>query len=426
MTISSTKADAAAEPIATTARGRLLGTRNGRLLVFHAIPYAIAERFRPPKPVPVWSGIRSAIQPGPVCPQLPSRLEIVMGPRKQGREMSEDCQILSVFSPDLNGKRPVMVWIHGGAYVSGGGEEAWYDASRLADEGDVVAVTVSYRHGAFGYLHTNEFGAPNAGLQDQKAALAWVRDNIASFGGDPNNVTVFGQSAGGHSIASLLASAEPALFRRAILQSAPIGSDMNEADAQAIGRQFREVLGRSAVSATVEEILAAQKTVLAKSERGMTFEPVGIDTTRPAATRADKPDILITYTRDDAAPFVQLRREEKQFGGLIDDAATLAVTRITFSGPSKALASRLRKTGYQVSVCEINWRPKGSAYGACHCIELPLLLGTDEAWQGAPMLGTAASEQVQRGRCGHVSRTPASLHILQSGYGTKIKRLPFF
>jgi para-nitrobenzyl esterase len=390
------------EPVVTLAQGQLLGSRRGKLSVFHAVPYATAERFRSPQPVPAWSGTRSAVLPGPICPQLPSRLAFVMGTPRQQRAMSESCQVLSIFSPGLAGRKPVMVWIHGGAYVTGGGEEDWYDASSLADEGNVVAVNISYRHGAFGYLHTDEFGAPNVGLQDQKAALVWVRDNIAKFGGDPDNVTVFGLSAGGHAIACLLASNERPLFKRAILQSAPIGSDLGEADARQIGRQFRQALGKSPVSASVDDMLAAQKAVLLASERGMTFGPVGIDTKRPAATRDEKPDILITWARDDASPFVQLRCKEQQPGGLIDDAMTLAMTRAVFSGPGEALAGELRQAGHQVSAYEIGWRPQGSPYGAAHCIELPLLVGSEESWQNAPFLGTAAQEQVQRH--GHEAR----------------------
>jgi len=257
---------AAAQPVVEAAQGRLLGSRIGRLYAFRGVPYAIADRFGPPQPTPARTGIRDSPRPGSICPQLPSRLEIIMGPPKQSRQMSESCQVLSIFTPDLSGKRPVMAWIHGGAYVTGGGEEAWYDASRLADEGDIVAVAISYRLGAFGYLHTDELGAPNGGLQDQQAALQWIRENIAQFGGDPETITVFGQSAGAHSIASLLAANERPLFRRAIVQSGPFGAVVGEADAQAVGRQFRAALGKSPRSATVEEMLAAQKTVLASSD----------------------------------------------------------------------------------------------------------------------------------------------------------------
>jgi para-nitrobenzyl esterase len=387
---------AATQPVVELAQGRLIGSRIGRLCVFRGVPYAISERFGPPQPMPLLTGIREASRPGPVCPQLPSRLEIIMGPPKHSRQMSETCQVLSIFSPDLNGKRPVMAWIHGGAYVTGGGEEGWYDASRLADEGDIVAVTISYRLGAFGYLYTGELGAPNLGLQDQKMALQWIRENIAQFGGDPKAVTVFGQSAGAHSIASLLATSEHPFFRRAIVQSGPFGTVIGKADAQAVGRQFCTALGKSPASATVEEMLAAQKRVLASSDRALVFAPVEVNPLRPVVAKEIKLDILITWTRDDAAPFVALRHKEKPFGGIIDDVTTIVATRSVISGPSKRLATTLRKVGHQVSTYEITWRPRGSPYGATHCVELPLLFGDYADWEGAPMLGTAPAEEVER------------------------------
>ena len=388
--------DAAAQPVVEVAQGKLLGSRIGRLFAFRGVPYAIADRFGPPQPVPALTGIREAVRPGPICPQLPSRLEIIMGPPKQSRQMSEACQVLSIFSPDLNGKRPVMAWLHGGAYVTGGGEEGWYDASRLADEGDIVTVTISYRLGAFGYLHTDELGAPNVGLQDQQAALQWIRENIARFGGDPETITVFGQSAGAHSIASLLATSARPLFRRAIVQSGPFGTVIGKADAEAMGRQFRTALGKSPASATVEEMLAAQKMVLASPDRALVFAPVEVNPLRPVVAKGVKLDVMVTWTRDDAAPFVALRHKGKPFGGMIDHMTTMVATRRFISGPSKTLARTLRKAGHQVSTYEITWRPRGSPYGATHCVELPLLFGDYAVWEGAPMLGTEPAEQVER------------------------------
>jgi para-nitrobenzyl esterase len=309
--------------------------------------------------------------------------------------MSEACQVLSIFSPDLKGKRPVMAWIHGGAYVTGG-EQGWYDASRLADEGDIVTVTISYRLGAFGYLYTDESGAMNVGLQDQKVALQWIRENIAQFGGDPETVTVFGQSAGAHSIASLLATCERPLFRRAIVQSGPLGIVIGKADAQAVGQQFRTALRKSPASATVEEVLAAQKMVLAGSDRALVFAPVEVNPLRPIVAKGIKLDVVVTWTRDDAAPFVALRHKGRPFGGMIDDVTTIVATRSFISGPSKTFAATLRKAGHQVSTYEITWRPRSSPYGATHCVELPLLFGDYADWEGAPMLGTARCEQVER------------------------------
>lgn len=376
--------------------GVLQGYRSGRLFVFRGIPYARSERFGPPCPVPPWVGIRSALMPGPRCPQLPSRLEIVMGTLKDAHVMSEDCQVLSVWSPDPAGKRPVMVWIHGGAYVTGGGEEAWYDTARLAEEGDVVAVTITHRLGAFGYFSPAPCGVKNPGLEDQLAALAWVQRNIAVFGGDPENVTVFGQSAGGHAIASILGTCERPLFRRAILQSAPVGMTIEQEDAQIRAREFSRALGKPLLAASAEEMLAAQGRVLAAFNRGLAFGPVGVDTLKPAVHPDARLDILITWTRDDAAPFVALKHRGNAYGGPVDKLATRIGTRLHFSGPCRTLAANLQSRHQRVAAYEIAWRPQGCRYGACHCIELPLLLGSRSVWQGAPMLGNAPWTELER------------------------------
>ena len=388
--------DTTSRPSVKIAQGDLQGTKVGRLSVFRGVPYATAEWFGPPRPVAPWQGVRSAVAPGAVCPQLPSRLEKVIGAPRERRAMSEACQHLSIFSPDLNGKRPVMVWIHGGAYVTGGGEDNWYDAAQLADEGDVVTVTVTYRLGAFGYLWTEERGASNAGLQDQVAALRWIHDNIARFGGDPGNITMFGQSAGGHAIAAILATSERPLFKRAILQSAPLGATMSEETARATGREFRAALGQSPLTASVEDMLAAQGKVLAASKAGMTFMPVGVDPQRLAVSADHKLDILAGWTRDDGSPFAALRLPADQLKGLLENPATTAMTNGTFKAPTRAFGEILKQRGDRISLYEITWRPSGSPYGACHCIELPLLLGQIEDWEGAAMVGTTTAEELQR------------------------------
>jgi len=397
MSVTTARSDASdSQPVVRVSQGALQGVKVGRLSVFRGVPYARAERFGAPQPVAPWQGVRSAMAPGAVCPQLPSRLEKVMGAPRQRRATSEACQFLSIFSPDLAGKKPVMVWIHGGAYVTGGGEDGWYDAARLADEGDVVTVTMTYRLGAFGYLWTEEHGACNAGLQDQVVALRWVHDNIASFGGDPDNITMFGQSAGGHAIASILATTERPLFRRAILQSAPLGITMTEETARAIGGEFRAALGKSPVTASAEEMLVAQGKVLAGSKLGMTFMPVGIDPQRLTVSSDHTLEVLAGWTRDDASPFIALRLAHEQLGGLLDNPATTGMTNGTFAAPTRAFSEILRQRGDRIALYEITWRPHGSPYGACHCIELPLLFGQADDWGGAAMLGDTRDAEFQR------------------------------
>src|SRR5262249_54860998 len=182
--------------------GAVLADDDGALLHVRGIRYGRAARFAAPQAMTPWFDVLDATARGPACPQLPSRLEFVTGRVIDDLPMSEDCQGLSVTAPSDADGLPVMVWFHGGAYVTGGGEAPKYDADELARGGRVVVVRVSYRLGVLGYLSPS--GVDNLGLRDQVLALQWVHDNIAAFGGDPNKVTVFGQSAGGDSVFSLL------------------------------------------------------------------------------------------------------------------------------------------------------------------------------------------------------------------------------
>jgi para-nitrobenzyl esterase len=212
-----------------TRRGRVRGLAEGGLAVFRGIPYARppigARRFAPPEPPESWTSTRDATRFGPSASQNGALIGPIMS-LGIGRT-SEDCLYLNVWTPAADRRRrPVLVWIHGGAFVLGAGSQMLYDGAALARRGDVVVVTINYRLGAFGFLRLRDrFGqrlpaGGNEGLLDQLAALAWVRDEIEAFGGDPGEVTIFGESAGAMSCATLvgLPSAH-GLFHRAILQS---------------------------------------------------------------------------------------------------------------------------------------------------------------------------------------------------------------
>ena len=141
---------------------------------------------------------------------------------------NEDCHFLSICTPSRVGSRPVLVWIHGGAYIAGCGEESAYDGTALAQEGDIVVVSVTYRLGVFGYLYNPDGVPQNLGLKDQITALRWVHENIYHFGGDPNYITLAGHSAGGHSVVSLISYCKEPYFCKAIIQSAPLGFQFGE------------------------------------------------------------------------------------------------------------------------------------------------------------------------------------------------------
>ncbi|MBU1271582.1 MAG: carboxylesterase family protein [Alphaproteobacteria bacterium] len=222
-------ATAQTRPVVTAPAGAVRGMTEADIASFKGIPYASppvgAMRWRPPSPAPAWSGVRDASRYGSACIQPTPRVQSIysadLGPT------SEDCLTLNIWTPSTMGKAPVMVWIHGGALVTGSSKEALYDGARLAREG-VVVVSINYRLGVLGWLAHPELSAEspasisgNYGLMDQIAALEWVKRNIASFGGDPDNVAIAGESAGGLSVLYLMASPlSRGLFDRAIAQSA--------------------------------------------------------------------------------------------------------------------------------------------------------------------------------------------------------------
>ncbi|MDQ1403510.1 MAG: para-nitrobenzyl esterase [Actinomycetota bacterium] len=234
--------------IVDTASGKLEGGP-GRLpgvVAFKGIPYAQPPvgklRFRAPEPPLPWAGVRPALEYGKSAPQPEGAGTM---PGIPFAEQDEDCLTLNVWTPAADdGKRPVMVWIHGGAYVTGAGSQKWYDGSLLAQRGDVVVVTINYRLGALGFLPLHRVGVEadaNVGLVDQVAALRWVAANISAFGGDADNVTIFGESAGAMSIGTQLGvPASDGLFHRAILQS---GTGVYVSDAERATRTAEHFLG---------------------------------------------------------------------------------------------------------------------------------------------------------------------------------------
>src|SRR4051812_24518459 len=213
----------------TTPLGALEGVDLEGCERYAGIRYARAPvgdlRFRAPQPVEPWEGVYDATRFGPSAPQPPPLAGSIIA--IGDLHTDEDCLFVNVYTPATDtGRRPVMVWIHGGAYTMGSGD--MYDGRSLVRRGDVVVVTLNYRLGVLGWLAVDHLdsslaGSGNNGIRDQIEALRWVRDNISSFGGDPANVTVFGESAGGGSIGALLAAPDAdGLFHKAIVESGPV------------------------------------------------------------------------------------------------------------------------------------------------------------------------------------------------------------
>jgi para-nitrobenzyl esterase len=242
--------------IALTQQGKVQGFERLGCLQFRGIPFAAPPvgdlRWKAPRPHPSWDDVRDASQWGPICPQPIGTMESMGGADASRMPPMDEsgCLTLNVFTPALDDEpRPVMVWIHGGAFVTGSNRVPWYSGHNFTRDG-IVVVTINYRLNAFGFLHLEElFGADFAGsgtcgIRDQIAALTWVRDNIANFGGDPTNVTIFGESAGGMSVGTLLGSpAAKGLFHKAIPQSGAGHNSLTASRAAQIAEAFCETVG---------------------------------------------------------------------------------------------------------------------------------------------------------------------------------------
>ena len=253
--------EAGLSPIVEIALGKLRGGRDRGVFAFKGVPYGASasgrNRFKPPQTPQPWTGMRDAIAYAGHALQSPNRpkrrpeLETLLGPADTTPE-SEDCLTLNVWTPGVrdSAKRPVMVWLHGGAFAYGSANRAVTDGSNLARRGDVVVVSVNHRLNIFGFLHLQDIGGPawthsgNAGVLDLVAALHWVRDNIETFGGDPGNVTIFGESGGGGKVSVLLATpAARGLFHRAIIQSGAAIRVSNRERASALAEAVLNQLG---------------------------------------------------------------------------------------------------------------------------------------------------------------------------------------
>ena len=228
-----------AEPVVQTKAGKIRGFKMNSTYTFHGIKYADADRFQMPREVKPWKGIKNALAYGYVCPMLMQDhpLMEVMIPHRYW-PMDENCQYLNIWTQSLDpeAKKPVMVWLHGGGFFAGSSiEQVAYEGEHLSEYGDVVVVSLNHRLNILGYLDLSAYGekyynSANVGNADMVAALHWIQDNIAGFGGDPGNVTLFGQSGGGMKVYSLMNTpAAEGLFHKGIIQSGVIEEGKKEA-----------------------------------------------------------------------------------------------------------------------------------------------------------------------------------------------------
>jgi para-nitrobenzyl esterase len=321
--------------IVKTEAGRIEGKFEGGVFVFKGVPYAAPPveelRWMPPEPVAAWEGVKPALSFGDIAPQVVG--SSVLGPGIAGTQ-SEDCLYLNVWSPGLDGKsRPVMVWIHGGVFNLGSGSMPMYHGGRLAAKNDVVVVTINYRLGMLGFLNLKAAtggripATGNEGLLDQMAALEWVRRNIASFGGDPGNVTVFGESAGGMSIGCMLAMPGIKMsFDKAILQSGVGATAVSLEQGASVGREALEVLGlgpddvRALRNLPVERLLAAD--VQLRARMAAPGQPPRMGVTAPVIDGDVLPQAPLTAIREGSAQGIPIlvgtNLDEWRFLGAMD------------------------------------------------------------------------------------------------------------
>jgi len=445
--------------VVETRAGVLRGAREGGLCVFRGVRYAAAPagalRFAAPRAAPAWQGTRDALVPAPIPPQrvdpLSRRLGI-LGDQAQG----EDCLALDLWTPGCDGaRRPVLVWIPGGAFATGAGSSPLYDGARLARRGDAVVAALSYRVGALGFLAHPALGpgSANRGLQDQIAALGWLRENAAAFGGDPERIAVFGESAGAGSIVALLAMpAARGLFQRAIAQSAApdgmIGADEAQCRAGLLldrlgvaGAQPDELAKRLA-ELPLGALLDAQQACIEAGPhpKGMFFLPV-IDgellPERPldaiARGSAREVALVIGTTRDEmklfqlaqpagaAMPEALVERilEAQVPGTARDGRARAAVlveayrgllarrgvpvsgaelfsaiqTDLSLAWPSAQLAAAQAAQQPQTYLYLFSWESplEGGRLGACHALDLPFTFGTLELPGARELAGADAA-----------------------------------
>jgi len=441
------------QTVVRTRQGAVQGKVVNGVATFKGIPYAAApfgpNRFQPPRPAEPWDGVREALTYGPTAPKAPyvppgdvliPEIDIP----------GEDYLNLNIWTPDPGQVRlPVMVWIHGGAFANGSGSVAGYDGTRFARDG-VVCVTINYRLGADGFLYLED-GIANLGLLDQIAALTWVQENIAAFGGDPTNVTIFGESSGGMSVATLMAMPRATgLFRRAIAQSGAGHHVISPATAQRIGQYLAEMLGveptrQGIASVPINRLVQAQQELRSAisanpspalwgevSANLMPFEPV-IDgdllPARPidaiAAGAGANVDVLVGNNAEEFRFFLVptgminaineeiLSRAVAGYGLPVEE--TLATYRATRKDatPGDLLEAIIPDWFYRIPAIrmaeahaqqdagathmyEFAWQPPTfeGRLGACHIIEIPFVFDNldKEGFEG--LVGTNPPQQV--------------------------------
>lgn len=400
------------------------------------------RRFAPPQPVAPWDGeLDCSAAASPIPPQLPSRLAKVMGDFPA--EQDEDCLHLDIWTPKGASGLPVLVFLHGGAFMTGGGGLSCYSGGALAARENIVVVNVTYRLGVLGFLPIPGIAPANLGLMDQELALRFIRDHVAAFGGDNANITVCGQSAGAYSIAALMTrDTAPDLFDKAILMSAPLGIAADAPAArQPAAKVLLDALGvaegdlAAARAAPVEALLKAQVAMLtAQSRQADNVTPPFMPTVDGEFIAHDPVDYLkagkaawcptvLGVTREEHAAFHfqdqafaanasallhqrfaedypdnteealararAMRNPPDDRAVLIDYGSDKRFVEATFHCADGHVTAGGKAWTYIFA-----WQSPNAEIAACHCIDLPFLFGNLADWNGAPMLAGADGSEM--------------------------------
>lgn len=402
-------------PSFDTPAGRIVGWRDGSVIRTTGIRYARAGRFQPPVAEPPSPTDIDATEWAPACAQAdhPFGMTLMQSPLRW-LTTTEDCLRLSLTLPGgakPGDQRPVMVWIHGGSYVFGAGDAAIYDAKSLVEEQGVIVVSLTYRLGLLGFLGGASGRAANLGLLDIITALRWVKTNIAAFGGDSECVTLFGQSAGGDAIAHLMiAEGAQDLFKRAIIQSAPLGISLGR---HGMTEAMMKIAARVAHDAPTADVIAAQASVVSAASgfgwpASMPFgtqyghHPLPPEHELDGAWSRSAPrfDVLIGSAAEEGSFFIPIIEPIRKaaalplIGNALRRIVVRTITRKVYAVAAARFAKRHANAGGRAYTYRINWGSKTNSLGATHAIDLPLLFGDEHIWRDADLIAGVAWPEV--------------------------------